>query len=121
MRLYRRTDGEIVGTQAAAGKSFETLDVPMLKPSLIAFLNDLQEQIKAVTEVKIDQILADEGNDEHVPVLQAEDKRPALMAAQVSLDATSIEDFILNRATVAQCEQIFARLGTRFKEFALTS
>lgn len=37
---------------------------------------------------------------------------------QNAWDATSIEEFILEHATVAQCENIFARLGTRFKELA---
>lgn len=31
-------------------------------------------------------------------------------------EVTDIEDFLLNRATVAQVENIFACLGTRFKE-----
>jgi hypothetical protein len=30
--------------------------------------------------------------------------------------ATDIQDFVLNRATVAQAESIFSALGTRFKE-----
>jgi hypothetical protein len=38
-------------------------------------------------------------------------------ATPVTIDeATDIEDFILNRASVAQVEAIFARLGTRFRE-----
>jgi hypothetical protein len=31
---------------------------------------------------------------------------------------TELEEFILNEASVAQVEQLFARLGTRFKELA---
>jgi hypothetical protein len=39
-----------------------------------------------------------------------------IAAAERSAIATNIEDFILNRATIAEVETIFATLGTRFKE-----
>lgn len=39
-------------------------------------------------------------------------------ALKQTYEATDIEDFILNRATVDQASNIFACLGTRFKELA---
>lgn len=39
MRLYRKADGTIVGTQAEAGKGFTQIDVPVVKAGLIDWLN----------------------------------------------------------------------------------
>lgn len=40
MRLYRKADGTIVGTQADAGKGYAQFDVPVDKAGLIAWLNE---------------------------------------------------------------------------------
>lgn len=47
-----------------------------------------------------------------------EQSRQRVEAVQRDWEASDIEDFVLNRASVAQAENIFACFGNRFKELA---
>lgn len=127
MKLYKITYlGGFIwhGTQANAklgakqiGGTFEQVDVPTDKDGLLTWLN---ENVSGVAEAKVE-------HDE----LEAAELRAVEEASRSQLeerstrrhdlvdrdwDAGNIQEFVLNRATVAQCEQIFATLGTRFKE-----
>lgn len=55
MKLYLKADGEVVGTQAAAGKGYTQIEVPTDKPRLIAYLNGLEAFGKRVESM--DEIL----------------------------------------------------------------
>jgi hypothetical protein len=92
MKLYRVNGAfpYFVGTQAEAKREardvkadWELVEVPTDKEGLIAFLNGM-EQVDGRPETAQDQqdeVLADEGNDQHVPVLErAVRKEPALAA-----------------------------------------
>lgn len=55
---------------------------------------------------------------EQAELRAAEQQRAKTVTRERELTATSIVEFILDDATVAQTETIFAALGTRFKEQA---
>lgn len=114
MIFYEVEDGSnghyLVGTQADAKRearerkcTWAQVDIPTDKTGLMAYINQLRTGQKIL--------------DEH-PMIAAPSPREVIMSATpVELDeVTNVEDFILNRATVAQVENIFACLGTRFKE-----
>jgi hypothetical protein len=125
----------IVGTQAEAraiNKDFQQVDIPTDKPGLMAILQDsfdtifnLEQQIGgAGASVPAE---GSDGSQEQVPDVASESPvsrqaepsvRPAI---QNDWTAAQIEDFILNRATVSQTENIFSCLGARFKELASSS
>lgn len=123
MNLYITADGRYVGTQVEAkkaGKGWTPETVPTDKEGLIAYLNGHNERTCARLE-KFDQvdrelaILSDLPN----PFADPEPAPPpAPRVASTSFEATEIEDFILNEASVAQCENIFSTLGSRFSELA---
>jgi hypothetical protein len=121
VRLYQIiATGSWFGTQAdaktaarQAGCSYEQVEVPTDKPGLLCFLN-----------VRVGTPATDTPPNDDPP----EDRRKAEAAglvplrpvnqSQESLTASEIEDFILNRASVAQVENIFSCLGTRLAELA---
>lgn len=116
------------GTQADAkrigGKDYEVREVPTDKPNLMAFLNarDMQDCPPAAGPVEgpastHGQPLDDLQKAELRAVAEARATTmspPAPPGAQ--LTAGQVIEFILDIATVAQAESIFAALGTRFKE-----
>jgi hypothetical protein len=65
-----------------------------------------------------------EPGPEHDPIAAAEERAVAAQSVTKDVDRNrswdrlAIEEFILDRATVADVEGIFACLGTRFKELA---
>jgi hypothetical protein len=112
----------LVGTQVDAkrlakerGTSWEQVNVPIDKDGLMAYINELKAGINAEMhrEPTRDEII-----NSNTPEMQA--KARELMAPK-PLDETGpitaqIEEFILDRASVAQVERIFSALGTRFAE-----
>jgi hypothetical protein len=114
MRLYVTPAGRWAGTQAAAKAlckehgegGFEQFEVPTDKDGLLTFLNC--ERVKAMHEEAVALV----ETPSVIPL------SPAAARPDYTRDftATEIEDFVLNRATVAQVENIFAALGTRFAE-----
>lgn len=72
------TDGHyLVATQADAKRearekrcTWSQVDIPTDKQGLMGYINDLRRDLASVQPSS--QILADEGNDDHVPVLPAE-------------------------------------------------
>lgn len=125
----------LCGTQAdakAINKDFQQIDIPVDKHGLQAFvqesLNAIFECNRQITVLKgmangmpadAEPDTSDQQDDEAVepakpPVDATLSTRQRLN--NVSYEATEIEDFLLNRASVAQVENIFGCLGNRFAE-----
>lgn len=120
MRLYRTASGGWVGTQAeakAGGRGWELVDVPMLKESLLVWLNinarpaPVEDEPANMTDEEVRQSNTPEAQRE-----AAVRMAPTESQARASWTSTEIEDFILNQADVNQVANIFAKLGTRFAE-----
>ena len=109
-------------------RNFEDVELPREgRQGMADFLNQNELEVAAKDEGE-----PDHPDDELDPLEQAElraveehrwTEAPATESKQAAKifsawDATAVEDFILNHATVSQVESIFARLGTRFKELA---
>jgi hypothetical protein len=132
MNLYITAAGRYVGTQAEAkrdGKGWTPETVPTDKEGLIAYLNEhCAPKVVASWKLASEPVPAEAAN----PFAEPEDINPLTASPEMtwkpvepqrkvassSFEATEIEDFILNRASTAQVENIFARLGTRFAEIA---
>lgn len=107
MRLYVTPSGKWAGTQADAVRvaresdagRWTQVEVPTDKRGLIAFLTDRN-------------VVGASSENLELPAAPP----PTSPDAGWDFTASEIEDFILNRATVAQVENIFAVLGTRFAE-----
>lgn len=92
-------------------RSWELVEVPVDKPGLLVFLNAMEMNLLNYAP-------------QPDPIEQAELRAVAAQqpATTMSRDAqrpittTDIERFILDHASVAQVEDIFAALGTRFRE-----
>ena len=123
MIFYEVEDGSnghfLVATQADAKRearerkcTWSQVDVPTDKAGLMTYVNGLKAQAS--------QLLA---LAEHEGTMPAAEPQPVTISAtSVQLDEqTNVEDYILNRATVTQVENLFSRLGTRFKELAQQS
>ena len=124
MKLYRIntvTGPRWHGTQADAkaeakqlGTEFAQVDVPTDKPGLIAWLNaqmatDVQPETHQLDPLEAAELRA---------VAAAGASTTVPDHAERNWEATDIEAFILERATVAQASRIFECFGTRFKELA---
>lgn len=117
MRLYVTTAGRWAGTQADAarlgkedGARWEQIEVPTDKPGLLEFLNTRHV---AATSPEPEPVPAD------APAASAEPRAAhPRFAEQQGRHRTSdeIASFILDDATVAQVEDIFACVGTRVAE-----
>jgi len=124
MRFYRRHDGVWFTSRVDAGKDFDTVEIDNSKLGLLQFFNDNT----VILGKPQDAFVKSDNEAERDPIEEAEQRAiaaaaPAPLPVQHQAvsrdwDATDIEDFILNRATVAQAGNIFACLGTRFKELA---
>jgi hypothetical protein len=111
MNLYMTAEGRFVGTQAEAkksGKGWTAAIVPTDKDGLIAYLNDRAEGPAPIELEPGDEPLATAPEVKAAPAAN-----PAL---RTSWTAHEIESFLLHEASVAQCENLFACLGTRFAE-----
>jgi hypothetical protein len=126
VKLYRvPTPGGYIwyGTQAGAkigAKEFrndwELVEVPTDKEGLLDWLN---EHYAPSTDVAEDPDELEQAEQRAIAERQREAYRTGPgKDVSASWDATDIEDFILNRATVNQAANILACLGTRFKELA---
>lgn len=124
-RFWTATQDEAKAHKREIGGEFEKVEVPSAgREALASFLNHLQAD--AVADVEIvggaAELTRDEIINSNTPEAQAAAKRlmdPDTSAkARAIEDADGIADFILNRASVAQTENIMAALGTRFAELA---
>lgn len=123
---------ELTGTQADAklalrerglkGKPEEfPHDVPTSKAELMAYVNALLAKpistidVPGVTSQDAAQAVARADLARLQTVAKAADPREF---RPVKPTASNMEEFILEEATVAEVERIFAVLGTRFKELA---
>jgi hypothetical protein len=117
-------DGRTVlcGTQADAkkiNKTFEEFEVPVDKTGLMEFAQSALDRIFSLEQ----QLAAGGGADPLSQAPSAPAEEPAPWEEPATLDkayvpdrwtAGQIEDYLLNVATVAQCEQVFTCLGNRF-------
>jgi hypothetical protein len=112
MRLYICIDGSFAGTQAEAnakGRGWTQVEVPTDKAGLIDYLNGMVDEARGACA-------------QAVPKASPSPPPPPIMAATVTRDTQrqwdgeSIIDFLLDRASVAQVENVFAAIGTRFAE-----
>jgi hypothetical protein len=118
MKLYRvnAVVPYFVGTQAEAKSDartckcdWELVEVPTDKEGLIGYLNTHGGNPCSI------QLVGDDSEQEVDDNIASETVKPVAPPKAV-VDQTSVEDYILNEASTAQVEQLFARIGTRFKE-----
>lgn len=118
MRLYVTEKGRWAGTQADANallkehgdKGWEQVEVPTDKPGLLSFLD--VHRVNAMCDSALAMV-----EPERPAIPLAPDSKPETVERFArDREASEIEDFILNRATVAQVERLFAAMGTRFAE-----
>jgi hypothetical protein len=122
MKLYRIAGGiNWYGTQVDAkagarqlGRTFEQVEVPTDKEGLLNWLNS-NTVIDGHTEDARPSDDVDELREAELRAIAAAAK-PTAPAINTNWTATDVTDFVLNRATISQVENIFACLGTRFKE-----
>jgi hypothetical protein len=130
MRLYRILGAGWAGTQADAkaaakdaGAPWHEFDVPTDKPGLLAFLSDRNVPAQPDERAKVDALRVPLERDP-LDAPAATPATPAAVAAdpaavarrERAFEADAIVEFILDRASVAQVEAIFAAIGTRFAE-----
>lgn len=126
MKLYHTDDDVWHGTQVDAKRhakehdvSWELREVPTDKPGLIEYLNRIKEP-SPVTAIELVPMPGQAPPDD----LEAAELRAVAAASATTmsrerqLTSDTIVAFILDDATVAQAEAVFAALGTRFKELA---
>lgn len=111
--LWRGTEADAKAAARETGVGCEKIEVPTDKPGLLAFLNQLSatEREVAATQVRTEPAKPRPGS---CPVCDRTEKAAAQVAE--SQDLQAITDFILDRATPTQIEQLFASLGARFHE-----
>lgn len=119
MKLYKIADapaGERWHSAKTGLKSPTDVELPKNgRQGMATFINgcELEVATGAVSSgVELDEI----EQAEMRAVAEARVATTVSERAQRAWEATDIEDFILNRATTAQAGNIFACLGTRFKE-----
>lgn len=122
MKLYLTQAGRWSGTQADArlDGSFEQIEVPTDKPGLLDWLNN-REQGNCYD----DTFLSEEGTKERArqtldlldgPVGKPQEQPEQPPAQAPNWKADSVLAWLLDSATPAQVEQVFAALGARFHE-----
>ena len=124
MRLYICADGSYVGTQAEAkakGKGWMLEEVPTDKEGLIEYLNANRhlhelECPEPNIHAKAPESLVQHDEPDPAPEQARPEPKPAVALVRSSYEATDIEDFILNRASIDQVGNILSRIGTRFAE-----
>lgn len=123
MRLYRILGKAWAGTQGDArarskqlGAPWHECDVPTDKPGLLAFLERRNVPGGEIDEIERRVAHDDPLEREPMDAPPAAPAEPPRQLQQDSYTATDIEDFILNRASVAQASNIMACLGSRFAE-----
>lgn len=107
-------------------RDFETVETPKEgRQGMADFLNQNELEV-AIKDSEGEPGCPDELEQAELRAIEAARPAPPTGNKQAdgifaSWDAAEIEDFVLNRASVAQVEHIFATLGTRFKELAKTA
>jgi len=117
VKLYIDANGQYVATQEEAkraGKGWRKEEVPVKQADLISYLNTKFGGAPVSEEPEFDEIQEDV-IPLPPPILKLATAE-SITAKVSAFKANEIEDFILNIASVAQVENIFATLGTRFAE-----
>lgn len=120
MKVYLSKDGrfEAPGKQS---KGAEKIDVPTDTAGLVDYLNELTANVPPQDALEFEQPPVDPVVNWGSPSLAVPAKGPPKTDNpdyNRDWSKTEISDFILNRASVSQVEDLFACLGTRFKELA---
>lgn len=128
MRLYRIVGRGWAGTQAEAkaksrelGAPFHEAEVPTDKPGLLAFLD--RRNVPFSDEGDVGRPAGTDAGmarsapaaTEQAPALGTEAERGAAAKA-IQQGANAVADWILDTASQAQVEQLFAALGARVAE-----
>jgi hypothetical protein len=121
MKLYK-IPGAPAGARFHSSKTglkdFVEIELPKDgRAGMAAFFNDNERELVGVGLLPPRQLDALE-QAEMRAVAAAEQSTTVSSHAQRPVSTADIEGFILNSASVAQVEDIFASLGTRFKELA---
>lgn len=120
MRLYICIDGSFAGTQAEAnakGRGWTQVEVPADKAGLIDYLNGMVEEARANADSRLeDREIVPTGSTFDTPPPKAAPVLAITPDTRRQWDGESIVEFLLDRATVAQVENVFAVIGTRFAE-----
>jgi hypothetical protein len=118
MKLYKIPNapaGERFHSSKTGLKDFTEIELPKDgRAGMATFLNDNEAELVGVGLLPPTQL--DELEQAELRAVAA--ARATTMSQQKQLTASSIVEFILDDATVAQAEAVFAALGTRFKELA---
>ena len=112
-KMYREADGQWVVPGKQSRKA-ERVDIPSGFAELADWLNINARAPESLVESVEDIPEADEAFFEKATLREPEKPSVALMRS--SYEATDIEDFILNRASIDQVGNILSRIGTRFAE-----
>lgn len=92
----------------------EEIDIPTDKDGLMGFINEILEKIPLEETDYIDPI--DPIYEGKSDVMSQIAKEKDLPIVDLPLSHAAVEDYIFDKATPAQVENIFRAIGTRFHE-----
>lgn len=128
MKLYKVSNAPVgqrwqsQKAQAAKLGSVEEIETPKDgRQGMCVFLNSNEREVSLVAfgeGAKLDEDVRVLDPLEEAELRAVREATTVSANQQRAWNATDIEDFILNRATVNEVSNIFACLGTRFKELA---
>jgi hypothetical protein len=120
MKLYKIPDapaGERFHSSKTGLKDFVEIELPKDgRAGMAAFFNDNERELVGVGLLPPRQLDALEQAE--MRAVAAAEQSTTVPHAQRPISTADIEGFILGDSSVAQVEDIFAALGTRFKELA---
>jgi len=104
-RAYKTAEGRFVATQEQAGKGATQVVVPYKKADLLAFINEAVELAFTQGYGEAPQ-----------PAPRALPEPPSQIVEIPPRTSQAVMEWLLDEATPADVENLFARLGTRFRE-----
>lgn len=104
MRFYRTTSGAWAGTQADAGKGFETIEVPTDKPGLLDWLNANARPENAAVIIT------------PPPAPPARQQQPSIDAGAAYLDHSIKIDELIQAASLPEAIRLFDQIAWRLDE-----
>lgn len=112
--LWRGTEAEAKAAARETGGDWQKVEVPTDKPGLLTFLNERLEAERVASSAATPADAAKPVKPGKCPVCDRTESAAAFVAQSEDLQA--INDFILDRATPMQVENIFSAIGARFHE-----
>ena len=103
----------------SVNKRFDKIDIPTDQKGLQKLVQDSFDAIfqlnSRIRELEAQPAPAS-ADPAPLATLAKPERQPVAGSEPTTITMMDIENFILNQASVAQCEGIFSRLGTRFAE-----